>query len=73
MCSEITECGQLRLQSVSKTGGRFGGAAAVADRLVEIKELKIDRHSGKFKDCNIAGFYEGMSEDCRLQPHLTDT
>lgn len=48
---------QLRLQSLSKSGRRFGGAAAVADRLVEIKELKIDRHSEKFKDCNIAGFF----------------
>ena len=48
MCSEITECGQLRLQS--KAGRRFGGAAAaVADGPVEIKELKIDRHS-EFKE-----------------------
>lgn len=36
--------------------GRFGGAAARADRLLEIKELKIDRRSEEFKDCNIAGF-----------------
>lgn len=55
-CSEITESGQSRLQSVSKDGRRFIGAGAVADRLVEIKELKIDRHSEKFKDCNKAVF-----------------
>ncbi len=51
-CSEITDCGQSRLQSVSKAGRRFEGAAAVADRQAEIKELKIHRHSEKFKDCS---------------------
>lgn len=53
VCSEITESGQLRLQSVSKDERRFIGAGA--DRL-EIKEFKIDRHSEKFKDCSKAVF-----------------
>lgn len=53
LCFEMTDHGQLRLQSVSKDGRRFRGAAAAA-RLVEIKELKIDRYSGEFKDRNMA-------------------
>lgn len=41
VCTEITERGQ----SQAKDGRRFRGAAVVADRLVEIKELKIDTSS----------------------------
>lgn len=64
MRSEIRESRQVRVKSVSKCGRRFRGAAAEADRLVEIKELKIDGHSEKFKDWGIAGFffYGGMSD-----------
>lgn len=60
--SEITECGQLRLQSVSKASGwwgGFGGCPTVAGRLVEIKQLKIDRHSEEFKDCSEKVFMRG--------------
>lgn len=53
VCFEMTGYGQLRDQSVSKDGRRFRGAAA-ATRLVEIKELKIDRYSEEFKDSNMA-------------------
>lgn len=58
---------------MSEAGVRFGGCPAVAGRVVEIKQLKIDGHSEKFKDCNVAGFYERMSEDCGPQQHLGDT
>lgn len=60
---DITECGQLKLQSLSQTGGweglggwgaGFGGdPAATAGTLAEIKQLKIDRHSETFKDCKV--------------------
>lgn len=59
VCSEITECRQSRLPSESKDGRRVRGVAVVADRLVEIKELKIDRHPEEFKDCNMAAFLRG--------------
>lgn len=54
MCahSEIRELRQLKFQSESKGGRRFRGAAVEADGLEEIKELKIDGHSEKFKDWN---------------------
>lgn len=54
VCSEIRERRDLKFQSVSKGGRRLKGAAVEADRLEEIKELKIDGHSEKFKDWNIA-------------------
>ncbi|CAB1429237.1 unnamed protein product [Pleuronectes platessa] len=62
--SEITECGQSRLHSQSEDGRRFRGAAAGADRPVEIKELKMDRHPEEFKD-----FPERICGDCQPPQH----
>lgn len=39
--------------------GGFGGCPTVAGRLVEIKQLKIDRHSEEFKDCSEKVFMRG--------------
>lgn len=43
-----------RLGGFGGGGTGFGGhPAAAAGTLVEIKQLKIDRHSEKFKDCKV--------------------
>lgn len=59
----------VRVQGWGRAGDVGGGCPAVADRPVEIRQLKIER----FKDCRVAGFYEGMSEDRRSQKHLRET
>lgn len=72
ICACVCVCA-LRSQSVDSWGSSECPKLGWDLEVVEIKQLKIDGHSEKFKDCNVAGFYERMSEDCGPQQHLGDT